>query len=104
MSSLEPSRQTPQRIRPRVPLGEENAQPQQASTEHDGENSSCKNTVKMTDRREFSFLESQHGKGEVKIRATQASNSVNNEYFKSLVDSKKDKDAWGSINDTVSRL
>jgi len=49
------------------------------------ENSSCKNTIKMTDRREFSFFDSMKQPKQIDYASIRQS-------------------TWGSVNDTVARL
>jgi hypothetical protein len=49
------------------------------------ENSSCKNTIKMTDRREFSFFDSLKHPKPVDYASIRHS-------------------TWGSVNDTIARL
>jgi len=76
------------------------------------ENSSCKNTVKMTDRREFSFFESQansniplnNNKSQKNLLARKPNEYWNQPNGNGPVGNKELSGAWGSVNDTVSRL
>lgn len=78
-------------------------QPNALTKSHERENSSCKNTVKMTDRRDFSFVDS-HRESNVPL-------SYNNKNLlgKRPTEIRQGKPEyqlgmWGSVNDTVSRL
>lgn len=72
---------------------------------HEHENSSCKNTVKMTDRREFSFLDSQK-ESNVPLNNNHKNllSRKPNEFWTNKPETNEIGGIWGSVNDTVSRL
>lgn len=70
---------------------------EESKKSHERENSSCKNTVKMTDRRDFSFVESQR---ESNVPLT----NYNLLQGKRPSKQEKPENGWASVNDTVTRL